>query len=438
MISTVEEKLRQYSVDALKRYWPKNIAAISELPISKVRLFEKESLPPKLKFVKLPDWASDIGVEGQLLVPIHLIEDSKNPVWQHTDWLNVVFWYLNGLAEREYERMYKPVHSYSYRLKDWDSRIWSHAWVNRIALFLRRWAAYKQGANEAHLLGSLPSSEIIITYDLDAIDKSLQLRFKQSGFHIFNALRSLLQGEFNKSALKFFEAVKFLFITGNYWCFNEIMKTRKIYDNRSIINVYGKRISEDWKDRLKQYLFDPTYDIKVPKLFEQFKKMQTDGWTIGLHPSYNSWKNTESIKEERELLERIIGVPVIACRQHWLRYSWEHTWKAQQDAGLKLDTTLGFNDRPSFRNGCVLEFNPWDIENNMEMKLKAIPMVLMDSHLYDYASYTDEQRDQELDYWLSETKQVHGVATILWHVHTLSSDYGWSHGYKKLISKLEQ
>ena len=35
----------------------------------------------------------------------------------------------------------KSCYIYSNKLKNWDERIWNYAWVNRIAIFLSKWAA---------------------------------------------------------------------------------------------------------------------------------------------------------------------------------------------------------------------------------------------------------------------------------------------------------
>ena len=42
--------------------------------------------------------------------------------------------------ERIWEKKFGPIHSYSFRLKGWDNRVWDYAWVNRIALFLKSWS----------------------------------------------------------------------------------------------------------------------------------------------------------------------------------------------------------------------------------------------------------------------------------------------------------
>src|SRR5204863_250619 len=159
-----------------------------------------------------------------------------------------------------------------------DPRQFERAWVNRMYLFLRRWAAHYAQADEDRLLGPLPAAQIIITHDVDAIRKTPEIRIKQGAFHAWNGVRSAMGGHLAKAA----------------------------------------------------------------------------------------------------------GAELVACRQHWLLFSWGHTWCAQEAAGLRRDATLGFNDRPGFRNSAALEFEPWDFARERPCALHALPMVFMDSHFYDY------------------------------------------------------
>ena len=55
------------------------------------------------------------------------------------DWWTAIFLLMEGWHERIWEKTRGVIHSYSFKLKDWDTRAWDHAWVNRIALFLRKW-----------------------------------------------------------------------------------------------------------------------------------------------------------------------------------------------------------------------------------------------------------------------------------------------------------
>jgi len=132
-----------------------------------------------------------------------------------------------------------------------------------------------------------------------------------------------------------------------------------------------------------------------------------------------------------------LGAPVTACRQHWLRFSFGRTWKIQREAGFQLDTTLGFNDRPAFRNGAALMMNPWnEVSDSPVTGFSILPMVLMDSHLYDYQPYSEDQRKEAIRYWIEEIKSVGGEATVIWHQRVMSRDYGWAEGYRCLLEEM--
>ena len=173
------------------RYWPKNRELINDLCQTKTSLHEKEHLPPEFTEIPLPAWAVDLGVNGCMLIPTFCLKPLKEPARQHVDWLSACYWYLNGLAEREFERKHGSIHPYRFRLRGWDARMWEYAWVNRIALFLRRYVANNADRQENELFGQLPDEHITLTHDVDSINKTFNIRFKQSAFHLFNSLRNL-------------------------------------------------------------------------------------------------------------------------------------------------------------------------------------------------------------------------------------------------------
>jgi hypothetical protein len=385
-----------------------------------------------MEFVALPEWSEDVGVRGQLLVPKHMIVEGEEPAWARIDWWGVVVWYLNGSAERAFEKLHGSIHSYSFRLERWNSSLWEHAWVNRIALFLRRWAARKQGVREELLFGCLPEPEIILTHDVDAVTKTLAIRFKQTAFHSFNAVRTLLRGNLGLSRHKLATAVQFLFSLENYWCFDQITALEEKYGVRSHFNVYGGL--GGWQRSPKELLLDPAYNVSDLRLKQQLQQLQAKGWIVGLHQSFDAWAEADLMRCERQRVEQALGFSVFSCRQHWLRFSWAQTWKAQALAGFVLDSTLGFNDRPGFRNGAALRFHPWCFDSGQPMCLEAVPMVLMDSHLYDYANLTEQERLQQMAYWLEEIRTVRGTASVIWHQRVMSADYGWASGYETLLS----
>ena len=201
---------------------------------------------------------------------------------------------------------------------------------------------------------------------------------------------------------------------------------------RSTFHAYTGSGSSSAAARL---LFDPGYSAADPAVTQLLRGLRERGWPVGLHQSYAAWADAGEMREQKNALERLLGSPVTACRQHWLRFGWRSTWAAQEAAGLDLDVTLGFNDRPGFRTGSALRVHPLDAQGHPR-RLATLPLVLMDSHLYDYADPSGPAPEQGIARWIDEIRAVGGTATVLWHPHVLSEDYGWAAGYEALLREV--
>jgi len=421
---------RPWVRSSLSRYWSQGADLLAHLPVPIAPPVSAVSLPPRVDTVALPEWAADLGIDGGLLVPSTAIVAGSGAAWERTDWWDAAAWFLDGRAERAYEREHGPIHSYSFRLSGWDARIWERAWVNRIGLFLRRWAARRASLDEAASFGPLPDADIVLTHDVDAIRKTLRIRFKQSAFDAFNAVRAMAQGRPLAAMQRVAHGVRFALSAGDYWTFARMCGMEEARGRRSIFNVYAGDASP--RSAPARLLIDPSYDVRAAEVAAMLRGLVAQGWKVGLHPSFDAWSSAADIGAQKERLERAIGTPVRVCRQHWLRFSWSATWAAQEAAGLEIDTTLGFNDRPGFRNGCALQFHPLDDEGRPR-RLAVLPLVLMDSQLYDYASPGGAVPQAGIARWIDEIRAVRGTATVLWHPHVLSDDYGWASGYDEVL-----
>jgi hypothetical protein len=51
---------------------------------------------------------------------------------------------------------------------------------------------------------------------------------------------------------------------------------------------------------------------------------------------------------------------------------------------------------------------------------------------------TPGERRAALGHWLDELVAVGGQAALLWHPHTLASDYGWRDGFVELLGQLRE
>lgn len=366
-------------------------------------------------FVTLPKWASDLEPADKdgLLVPNW---GGGTTDWADYDWWRGAHVMLMCDWERKHEASHGPIHSYSSRLEAELQPVFDHAWVNRIILFLRRWWANQHDEAEEKAFGALPAPILYLTHDVDAVAKTLPIRLKQAAFCSYNR--------------QFAKAARFMFGLANYWQFDRITQMEHSHNRRSLWNVYGG--GGGWFRSPKEILLDPSYDVMRPRIAEQLRELVKQGHQIGLHPKFDSWENPERMAREKTYIEDAIGTKITNVRQHWLRFSFEQTWQAQSKAGLGHDMTLGFNDRSGFRNGAALSFT------DSGSKMRVTPMVLMDSHLYDYAVMDEQDRHGAIDRILLELKQTGGEASAIWHQRVFHPDYGWDGGYAYLLQRMDE
>ena len=415
--------LVSHMLGALQKYWPGKEALLASLPVTELS-FPAVAGPLRLVRVALPDSNAAWGIDGALLVPREACSDPDRPAWREVDWWMAAFLLLEGWHERCWEQCHGPIHSYSYRLHGWDERAWERAWVNRIALFLRTWAGVPDHP--------LPKAELMLTHDVDAIAKTLPIRLKQSAFNLFNASRALASGRLGVAVARLNQAAQFLFGQADWWTLERILAEENQAGLRSQFNVFAGGLPPT----IKGWLLDPAYRLSDPRLSPFFQKALDQGWTVGLHPGFDAWEKASVISAQRQTLERCLGRSVLACRQHWLRFSWQNTWAAQEAAGLRSDSTLMFNDRPGFRASAALKWHPWDCEGMGPRTLEVLPTIFMDSHFYDYKLMDEIERMLSMQHWVGETRSVAGEAALLWHPHTLAAEYGWGEGFSGLITLL--
>lgn len=423
--------IRQHVLVALRRYWPTGQAAVAALPV-RVESGTKLDLPLQMMAMRLPEWSNACGVGGEILVPKEACKTEGD--WRQVDWWLAAFLLLECWHERVWEERHGPIHSYSLRLKGWDERVWQRAWVNRIALFLRLWAAQIGSKPAEQLFGPLPAPEFLMTHDVDAVAKTLPIRIKQGAFNLANALRALAKRDLSAAGARVAQSRRFLFDRDDWWTLDALLGLERRHHLRARYHFYADRRPKT----PKRWLFDPDYDVASPKVRGFLQKLEASGAEVGLHPSFDSWNAADSISEQKTYLEAAAGRPCTVCRQHWLRFSWNESWRAQERVGIREDTTLMFNDRPGLRNAAALAWHPWQSEPGVMHQLVALPTVIMDSHFYDYQAMTPEERREVMEHWVTECRVVCGQVAVLWHPHTLTADYGWGEGFEELVAMIAE
>jgi len=166
---------------------------------------------------------------------------------------------------------------------------------------------------------------------------------------------------------------------------------------------------------------------------------------VGIHPSYFSNSKPEKVGEERGRLEYIIGKPVYASRQHFLKISFPNTFQQLVKMGMKHEFSMGFSDEVGFRMGTARAFPFFDLVQNHPTELMLHPFVYMDGTLNQYKNYTPEEAKKIIKDLLLQVKQFGGDFICIWHNETIGESGIWKDWkavfdynlttYKQLVSE---
>lgn len=171
--------------------------------------------------------------------------------------------------------------------------------------------------------------------------------------------------------------------------------------------------------------YENNFKIDSPKSQKIIQNIKRRNHIIGLHPSFNSYNDTEMFASEKQALEKVANMQVVEGRQHYLRFEVPTTWQIWEDNGMQLDSTCGYADKEGYRCGTGHEFSVFNILTRKKLKLKERALLVMDGTLFAYNDYKNNYIDKVLD-----LKNNSGF-TILWHN---SSDH--QSEYDKILHKL--
>jgi hypothetical protein len=157
------------------------------------------------------------------------------------------------------------------------------------------------------------------------------------------------------------------------------------------------------------------YPFNHPFLNKTIKLIADRGHALGFHPGYEAFENEQIFRTELYSLEKCSPLPIRSGRQHYLRFSNPGTWQTWESCGLQEDSTLGFAEIQGFRCGICQDYPVFDLESRKMMKLRELPLVLMDVSLAQYQKLTPEEGMDQIRYFHRTVKQYGGTLTLLWH-----------------------
>jgi hypothetical protein len=167
---------------------------------------------------------------------------------------------------------------------------------------------------------------------------------------------------------------------------------------------------------------DGTYSIDDPFMRALLRRIHRRGHEIGLHPSYNAFRDPEQLTIEFGRLRVACEAEGIAQdkwggRQHYLRWEAPTTWQIWDDIGLSYDTSVGFADYAGFRCGTCRAYPVFDLLRRKRLALLEKPLIVMDGSLFTptYMNLTPEHGAAHIAMLSERCRLLGGEFVLLWH-----------------------
>ena len=160
---------------------------------------------------------------------------------------------------------------------------------------------------------------------------------------------------------------------------------------------------------------DSHYSLDNPAISGVLKRIDSRGFVVGFHPTYDSFLDPGQTKKEITILnDRLktlnLSVAVVG-RQHYLRWRPE-TWKIWNDIGMKEDGSVGYGFINGFRAGTCYKFSVFDLVQRKHLELVEEPLIFMDVNTEVNDS---DVMLREVAMLAATCKKFGGNFTILYH-----------------------
>lgn len=220
-----------------------------------------------------------------------------------------------------------------------------------------------------------------------------------------------------------------------YWQFETVMRMEDDLGVRSAFyfldeqHLFRDKPVRTWLRPEYWKLYLGRYSLSDPEIASVVRALDAGGWEVGLHGSYESYRDPERLRAEKETVEATVGHPLLGGRQHYLNLDRPATWRYYADAGLRYDATLGSSEEYGFQHGYD-PIRPFDDE------FAVFPLTLMEIALPDVP--TDPAGAwTEIESLLAEARDNDAVMTVLWHPcyfsHRDFPNYGRL--YRRMVSR---
>jgi peptidoglycan/xylan/chitin deacetylase (PgdA/CDA1 family) len=202
------------------------------------------------------------------------------------------------------------------------------------------------------------------------------------------------------------------------------------YQNiREIMEIeekHGLRSTFFFRTRMDTQHPPPSYDLQEYRA--EIRSMVSGGWEVGLHSDHLSIQQSQSLTDEKNLLEDISGTTILGNRTHYTVGVERHDslFSNLRRAGIKYDSSIKYcRDQVTERDCMSFEMDG----------LRVFPISVMDALIFtDLVDEVDVLRRLQQVVDLCKGLPRGRVLTILWHNCSLKMRFGRK--YPKVVEYL--
>ncbi len=194
------------------------------------------------------------------------------------------------------------------------------------------------------------------------------------------------------------------------------------------------------------------YSFRCPEIRHIARMILEAGGELAVHGGYYRFNSAELYRESMDAVEKHFGVKPCGIRNHLLRFSEPHTWKAQEEAGFAYDATwgkpnhlgpLGERHLPFFPSDSIRPEDGRRSDGTLNahpptLNILELPITVMDVTLFRYHSLEGKAALEAAWQAIQPTVAARGLVSLLWHNNYFNEPeyWDWQMVYEELLTRL--
>lgn len=313
------------------------------------------------------------------------------------DFIATAFYMINSLQEhneqdRDDLNRFKFTNSYQYRFKNPKENIVQHCF------------------DEISKITGQPllreKTRFFLSHDIDLVNGAIL----EDGFNVLKKGRIdlFLQMLFNVAIGK-----------PDWLNIDKIMKIESEYDCKSVFFWIVN------KGKINRREKNADYSFLSKKIQKEFRTVEQYAFDNGIH---------KSISDESFAQEFVkYGKQPLSNRYHYLKFNLPKAYHEIDEAGLKLDASLGFAEEIGFRNSYGSPFNPYNFKSRNPFSFVEVPLHVMDRTYFQYKKYPVAKAEEDILHFFEKNNE-NSVISVLWH-NNFFTNYKFK-GYLDLYKRI--